>query len=235
MVRLASIHLDGLGLQWHLNYMRQKFDIYPSWSQYVTYVTTHFGDVYEDPLFLLLQVKHNGQVQEYIEQFELDLTQVNLISEHSLSILLVGLNYNIQMHVRMFNPITNAHVANLEKLHEASIPPPPKTNFHSPSFTKNTCLLNKPIMSPPSSSPTIPTGIPNTNQRANFPQQARTYSALEMAGRIAKGLCMFCDEQFTSGYQLKHITSQLMVLEVNDDDESPEDDSVEAVPVADNE
>lgn len=30
MVRLASIHLDGLALQWHLNYMRSKFDIYPS-------------------------------------------------------------------------------------------------------------------------------------------------------------------------------------------------------------
>ncbi|MCI32961.1 hypothetical protein A2U01_0054176, partial [Trifolium medium] len=59
-VRLASIHLDGLALQWHLNYMRQKFDIYPSWQQYITDVTTRFGDAYEDPLSSLLQVKHTG-------------------------------------------------------------------------------------------------------------------------------------------------------------------------------
>lgn len=28
-VQLASIHLEGLALQWHLNYMRGRFDIYP--------------------------------------------------------------------------------------------------------------------------------------------------------------------------------------------------------------
>ena len=54
MMRLVSIHLDGLALHWHLNYMRQKFDIYPPWKQYVTDVTTCFGDVYEDPLSSLL-------------------------------------------------------------------------------------------------------------------------------------------------------------------------------------
>jgi hypothetical protein len=47
MVRLASIHLDGLALQWHLNYMRHKFDMYPTWSQYVADVTTRFGDAYD--------------------------------------------------------------------------------------------------------------------------------------------------------------------------------------------
>lgn len=29
-VRSASIHLDGTALQWHLNYVRSRFDIYPS-------------------------------------------------------------------------------------------------------------------------------------------------------------------------------------------------------------
>jgi hypothetical protein len=67
MVRLASIHLDGLALQWHLNYMRQKFDIYPSWTQYVTDVTMRFRDAFEDPLSTLLQIKHTGKVQDYID------------------------------------------------------------------------------------------------------------------------------------------------------------------------
>ncbi|MCI23014.1 hypothetical protein A2U01_0044192, partial [Trifolium medium] len=60
-VRLAFIHLDGLALQWHLNYMRQKFDIYPTWNQYVADVTARFGDAYEDPLSSLLQIKHTGK------------------------------------------------------------------------------------------------------------------------------------------------------------------------------
>ncbi|GAU37335.1 hypothetical protein TSUD_395160 [Trifolium subterraneum] len=120
MVRLASIHLDDLALQWHLNYMRQKFNIYPIWGQYVTDITARFGDAFEDPLSSLLQVKHSGKVQDYIDQFQLALTQVNLIPEHSLSIFLAGLEYHKQMHVRMFNPSSIAHAVNLAKLHESS-------------------------------------------------------------------------------------------------------------------
>ncbi|GAU41744.1 hypothetical protein TSUD_180930 [Trifolium subterraneum] len=100
MVRLASIHLDGLALQWHLNYMRQTFDVYPSWQQYIADVTAHFGDAYEDHMSSLLQIKHTGKIQDYIDQFELALTQVTLIPEHSLNIFLAGLEHNTQMHVR---------------------------------------------------------------------------------------------------------------------------------------
>ncbi|MCI73726.1 hypothetical protein A2U01_0094990, partial [Trifolium medium] len=39
-----------------------------------------------------------------------------------------------------------------------------------------------------------------------------------MADRRAKGMCMFCDEPFTPGRHLKHRRSQLMVMELDDDD-----------------
>lgn len=42
-VRLASIHLEGLALQWHLNYMRSRFDEYPLWSRYAADVRRRFG------------------------------------------------------------------------------------------------------------------------------------------------------------------------------------------------
>jgi hypothetical protein len=38
-VRLASIHLEGPALQWHVNYMKSKFNTYPSWTEYVIDVT----------------------------------------------------------------------------------------------------------------------------------------------------------------------------------------------------
>lgn len=108
-VRLASIHLEGLALQWHLNYMKSKLDIYPLWPQYAVDVNNRFGDMYEDPLSALIKVKHTGYVQAYVDEFELALTQVSLIPEHSLSIFLAGLEHNTQMHVRMFNPTTISH------------------------------------------------------------------------------------------------------------------------------
>lgn len=89
--------------------MRSKFDIYPSWPQYITYVTLRFGEAYEDPLSTLIQVKQLGKVQEYINEFELALTQVTLPPEYSLRIFLAGLEHNTQMHVLMFSPTSIAH------------------------------------------------------------------------------------------------------------------------------
>lgn len=104
--------------------MRSKFEIYPTWPQYIAAVTMRFGEAYEDPLSALIQVKQSGKVQEYVDEFELALTQVSLPSEHSLSIFLAGLEHHTQMHVRMFNPTSIAHAssASLAKLHEASTP-----------------------------------------------------------------------------------------------------------------
>ncbi|MCI26213.1 hypothetical protein A2U01_0047408, partial [Trifolium medium] len=70
-VRLASIHLEGSALQWHVNYMKTKFNVYPTWTEYVIDVTQRFGEVFEDPLAELIQVKQTGSVQDYIEAFEL--------------------------------------------------------------------------------------------------------------------------------------------------------------------
>lgn len=80
-VRLASIYLEGPALQWHVNYMKSKFNIYPSWTKFVVDVTQRFGEVFEDPLAELMQVKQTGLVQEYIEAFELASTQVTFFPE----------------------------------------------------------------------------------------------------------------------------------------------------------
>jgi len=60
-----------------------------------------FGEMYEDPLFALIQVKQMGKVQDYIEAFEMALTQVSLPSKHTFSIFLSGLKPQTQMHVTM--------------------------------------------------------------------------------------------------------------------------------------
>jgi hypothetical protein len=201
--------------------MRQKFDIYPSWQQYVSDVTARFGDAYEDPLSSLLLIKHTGKIQDYIDQFELALTQVSLIPEHSLSIFLAGLEHHTQMHVRMFNPTSIAHAANLAKLHEASLPTNHRISSRFSPFSKNQGLLTKPTIS---SSPTPQSPSTTTNSsvspttKPSTSRTTRTYSAIEMAERRAQGLCMFCDEQFVPGHQFKHKRSQIMVFEIAEDD-----------------
>ncbi|CAJ2678818.1 unnamed protein product [Trifolium pratense] len=184
-----------------------------------------------DPLSSLLQIKHTGKIQDYIDQFELALTQVNLIPEHSLSIFLAGLEQNTQMHVRMFNPSSISHAANLAKLHEASTSLPHRNTSKFSPFSKNQGLLSKPTTSnSPSTTSPIPNGTASLVQKSNSPRPTRTYSGLEMSERRAKGLCMFCDEQFTPGHQFKHKRYQINVLEIDDDDdcngEEPNSESV---------
>ncbi|GAU25735.1 hypothetical protein TSUD_216660 [Trifolium subterraneum] len=234
-VRLASIHLDGLALQWHLNYMRQKFDIYPSWQQYISDVTTRFGEAYEDPLSSLLQIKHVGKIQDYIDQFELALTQVNMIPEHSLSIFLAGLEHHTQMHVRMFNPTSIAHAANLAKLHESSNPPSQRNASRFSPFNKTQGVFAKPnstLPFPSSTSNNSSSSSPTNSSNSSTPKSTsnrpiRTFSAAEMNDRRAKGLCMFCDGLFTPGHQVKHRRAQILVMEIEDDD------IVTAEPIAD--
>ncbi|RDX92944.1 hypothetical protein CR513_24862, partial [Mucuna pruriens] len=64
-------------------------NIYPNWPQYIS-------DIFD-------KSEANWKVQDYVNKFELALTQ-----------------HNTHMHVRMFSPSSIAHAANLAKLHEAS-------------------------------------------------------------------------------------------------------------------
>lgn len=219
-VRIASIHLEGSALQWHLNYMPSNFNIYPSWPQYISNITLRFGNVYEDPLSILIQVKQTGKVQEYVDEFELVLTQVTLPPGHSLSIFLAGLEHNTQMHMRMFSPTTIAHAANLARLHESSkttlphIEPTNWTNSSLPPFdSKLNCRANSLYLNP--------------TTKPIISKTPRSYSAVEMAERRVESLYMFCDEPFTLGHQLKHKRSQLLVMEM--DKEETVDEELEII------
>lgn len=46
----------------------------------------------------------------------------------------------------------------------------------------------------------------------------KTLTYAEMQDSRAKGLCMFCDEQYTPGHHLKHNKAQVHLMEGNDDE-----------------
>lgn len=90
-VCLASIHLDSIVLQWQLNCMPDKFDVYPPWSKCLADIALRFGPLYDDMLTNLIQVKHTNSVQEYTDASEFALTLVSLLqspSTHRVSLRL---------------------------------------------------------------------------------------------------------------------------------------------------
>lgn len=146
-------------------------------------------------------MKHTTSAQTYINDFELALTQVGILPEHTLSIFLSSLEHHTQMHVRMFNPTTLARAENLAKLHESSKPATLKQTTYKPAFynPKPNTQLNrdrkanqKPLLNN------------NPNQKPVFNRTNKILSNAAMEERRAKGLCWYCDEPFAPGHHLKH-------------------------------
>lgn len=128
------------------------------------------------------------------------------------------------MHVRMLNPSRITHAAKLVKFHEVSQPFSQKPNSRFTISPQNQSLFHKPTnflsnpplphtlvpsnantTTPPLVSPkTTPLVSPKTIPKPASNRPTRTYYAIEMVNRRAKGLCIFYDEQFTLDNQFKH-------------------------------
>ena len=79
-----------------------------------------FGVVYDDPMLELMSLRHSGTIIEYLDQFETILTRMGLSEEYKISCFLIGLEYETQMHVRMFTPKSVQQARKSAKLYQAT-------------------------------------------------------------------------------------------------------------------
>lgn len=194
-------------------------------------LSSRFNALFDDPLADLVAL-HQGSdsIITYLDKFKNDRTRLTLPEAHALSIFLTNMNPHLSLHVRQFGVTTVSAAAQIACLHETALahtpnryqraPFNPSTNKNAPFKPQNTT----PILPTP---PNKPTFIPKTTND----KPTRKYSYQEMQERRAKGLCMFCDEAFRPGHQLKHKRSQIFVMDGDDDDaESVDVDDAEIFP-----
>lgn len=235
-VRLASLHLEGKALQWHHTYMSSRYDQYPPWSEYIMAISTRFGKLFDDPLADLVSIKQAfDSVECFMDKFECALTRLTLSDAYALSIFLTNMQPHLAYHVRQFNPNKISEAARLARLHESSL-------LHTPNRYSRAPFIPNPKPQPPNHTPSLSISTPllpppNTNNSTTKPQPnhspfpshitkpGRKFSYEEMQQRRAKGLCMFCDEQFSPGHHLKHKHSQIYVLECEDTEVTLTDDT----------
>lgn len=108
-VKLAAIHMEGMALQWHQGYMKSRGYALPGWGEYVMALTARFGALYDDPMTDLKNLRQNNSVQEYQDAFDAIVNRLDLGPSYALSCFLAGLDDEIQLNVRMFNPKTLRH------------------------------------------------------------------------------------------------------------------------------
>ncbi|KAF3538415.1 hypothetical protein F2Q69_00024854 [Brassica cretica] len=222
-VRLAAMHLTGKATKWHHNYMSTRYGLFPSWTEYIVEISARFSKLFDDPLAELVALKQGSDsVITFLDKFETARMRLVLPEAHALSIFLANMNPHLSLHTRQFEVTSIASAAKIASLHESSLSHiPQKTrapfNPYQRPFHKNT--------PPTTPNEATDTQKPNFIPRNNPDKPPRKYSYQEMQDRRSKGLCMFCDEPFTPGHQLKHKRSQIYVMECDDVDYTSDDNS----------
>ena len=84
----------------------------PSWEDYVEAICYHFRGQ-QDPLEELMKLKQQGELQEYIQDFDILWNKTEVSEKQALVIFLGGLEIEIKNTVKMFEPKTLRHAYNL--------------------------------------------------------------------------------------------------------------------------
>nr|GEX13669.1 hypothetical protein [Tanacetum cinerariifolium] len=102
-VRLASIHLYDKALAWHRQFEKINGDVV-TWEIYEAAIYKRFGPCYEDRMEEIKNLRQNGTVTDYQDQFEALVSRVELTESQAISCFVAGLQEDIGMMVKMFKP-----------------------------------------------------------------------------------------------------------------------------------
>lgn len=197
--------------------MTTRFGFFPPWMDYIIAISARFCELFDDPLAELVSLKQGpDSIVDYRDKFETAWMRLVLPEAHALSIFLANMNTHLSLHTRQFEVTTISGAAKIAALHESFLSHAPTKPQRAPF---NPSHYQKPYKST-SSTPLLQNTDSPTGTKLGFiprntlDKQPRKYSYQEMQERRAKGLCMFCDEAFAPGHQLKHKRSQIYVWRV---------------------
>ncbi|GKF44036.1 reverse transcriptase, partial [Tanacetum coccineum] len=119
-IRLVSMHLCDKALEWHKQFIKIHGENV-LWSEYEKEIIARFNSVFEDPMVEIKNLKQDGEVKVYQEQFEVLLNRLDLTESYAVSFFIGGLKSEIGMPVRMFKPTTLKDASCLARMHEATL------------------------------------------------------------------------------------------------------------------
>ncbi|XP_071739536.1 uncharacterized protein [Rutidosis leptorrhynchoides] len=119
-VRLASIHMYKRALVWHQQFVKTHGEDV-DWLVYAEAVQKRFGSTIEDPLAELKNLRQNGSLKIYNDEFEQLLNKTEVTDKQSISFYLAGLQKDIELPVRMFKPHTLEDAMGLARMQEETI------------------------------------------------------------------------------------------------------------------
>jgi len=222
-VRVASLHFDGLAIEWHLAFIKSRQHLpYPTWDEYLYALMDRFGAEFEDPMSELKLVKQTGSVKDYQNEFDKIMTRLTILPEYAISSFITGLRPEIGLTVKNHRPFSLPQAYQLARNTEAQVQAQLKlTRF--PSSASGSQYKNNSYSS-------FSRGVGSRNDYNQDKKETplslnknnnKILSSTEINERRQKGLCFFCDEKFFPGHKCGGSKS-LYLLEVEDEREDQE-------------
>ncbi|XP_071714207.1 uncharacterized protein [Rutidosis leptorrhynchoides] len=205
---------------------RLEFPKFEGWAVYEDALLKRFCTTVEDPLSELKNMRQTGMVRAYYEEYELLLNKVELTHQQMISFFLGGLQKEIELMVRRFNPRSLEDAFRLAKLQEDTIAASKKrynSILPAPKSYSNSYMVRNSCSTPPSTSKIAElTGVEKQLTLTNTPHNSvaknsdqfstkKRLSQKEYEEKRAKNLCFYCDQRYTLGHKC---SGQLYALEV---------------------
>nr|GFA10401.1 hypothetical protein [Tanacetum cinerariifolium] len=212
-------------LAWHLQFVRTQGENV-TWPVYEEAILKRFGEVNQDPMAELKNLRYKTTMKQYQSDFKTLLNQVEITESQYVSMYIVGLPPSMEMHVRMFRPSTLKNAFSLSNFQETtillnkqrytSLLPTPRTTYDN----KNITYPTKPV--------TTTLALLNTQTVTKYPvtnttPQRKWLNQKEIREKRAKGLCFYCDERYMPGHKC---SGQMFVLEVSPDEREDIEDNL---------
>ncbi len=202
---ISSFHMEGKALIWFQEL--RKSSSLTTWIEFLNALRIRFGrGSYDDPMESLVSLKQTGSVEEYKSQFELLANRVvGLLENLKLSCFLGGLNEEIRLPVRMFNPGTMTDAYSLSKIQEELLLNSRKSSRTTSSVAQSRVLQQSssyynPRMSFQGTSKLLQPGLAKGGDTAKAIVPVQKISPVQMEERRRKGLCYSCDAKWTRGH-----------------------------------
>lgn len=126
-VWIASLHLEGAGLEWYYGFERD-YDLVP-WPRFAKYINMLFGPpLRRDTLAELKALYHTGTVEEYQRQFNRLLCRATDVTmEQQVELFIVGLGEPLRTEVKLQHPTDLLTTMSLARAHERRLTQAPLT------------------------------------------------------------------------------------------------------------
>ncbi|XP_073225764.1 uncharacterized protein [Cicer arietinum] len=224
-MQATMVAFDGRALSWYQ--WRERCNLSPTWESFKIVVVRRFQpSMIPNPYELLLSLKQEKSVDEYVEEFEKYVGALKVIDQDFVKgIFLNGLKEEIRVEVRLYELKTLTEVIQkailIEQKNSVVTKRPYMGNTKFSGSYRNNNYSRVVTVEPQTATSSKREGSSVGSVNGGSIRSRGEYKKLtsdEMREKREKGLCFRCDEPFNKDHMCKNRQMRMLILAEGDDE-----------------